>query len=60
MNAQVLGLMLNMDQPYGDFIMNYTPNYVQRRPANLPAHLSWPSQDAIVEGLAEVSRLNFP
>ncbi|KAG6997497.1 hypothetical protein G7Y79_00040g076620 [Physcia stellaris] len=45
---------------YGDFALNHTPNYVQRRPESYPPKLSWPSQDTIVDSLAEISRLNWP
>ena len=47
-------------QAFGNFILKYTPNYVQRRPPDYPAHLPWPSTGEIVESLAEVSRLRFP
>lgn len=40
--------------------MNFTPNYVQQRPAHLPQSLPWPSQDDIVDGLATMSRLRYP
>ena len=40
--------------------MNYTPNYVQHRPEQLPKNLPWPSQDDIVNGLATMSRLRYP
>ncbi|KAM0800268.1 hypothetical protein BDR22DRAFT_782073, partial [Usnea florida] len=45
---------------YGDFILDHTPNYVQRRPASYPPNLSWPSTNSIVDSLAEMSRLNWP
>ncbi|MCJ1477179.1 hypothetical protein MMC13_005850 [Lambiella insularis] len=45
---------------YGDFILNHTPNYIQKRPVEYPSHLAWPSNDGIVDGLAEISRSNFP
>lgn len=47
-------------QAYGDFILDHTPNYVQRRPASYPRTLSWPSTNTIVDSLAEMSRLNWP
>ena len=47
-------------QAYGDFILDHTPNYVQRRPASYPPNLSWPSTNKIVDSLAEMSRLNWP
>ncbi|KAL9630021.1 MAG: hypothetical protein Q9164_006617 [Protoblastenia rupestris] len=45
---------------YGDFILNHTPNYVQRRPASYPPNLPWPSTNTIVDSLAEMSRLSWP
>lgn len=45
---------------YGDFILDHTPNYVQRRPASYPPNLSWPSTNSIVDSLAQMSRLNWP
>jgi hypothetical protein len=40
--------------------MNYTPNYVQRRPTDLPSHLPWPNNDTIVDCIAAMSRQKFP
>ncbi|KAI9881281.1 MAG: hypothetical protein M1830_005567 [Pleopsidium flavum] len=45
---------------YGDFILKHTPNYVQRRPADYPSHLPWPSTTDIVDSLAQISQLNWP
>ncbi|KAL8981279.1 MAG: hypothetical protein Q9205_003890 [Flavoplaca limonia] len=45
---------------YGDFILSYTPNYLQRRPTAYPPSLPWPQPDAIVDSLATMSRLNWP
>jgi len=47
-------------QAYGDFILDHTPNYVQKRPAKYPASLPWPETNTIVDSLAEMSRLNWP
>jgi hypothetical protein len=44
----------------GELLLKYTPNYIQRRPVDYPSHLSWPSGDGIVDGLAEISRLKYP
>ena len=49
-----------MEQAYGNFILRFTPNYVQHRPAQLPDHLPWPKEDAIVDGLATMSQLRYP
>ncbi|KAL8992778.1 MAG: hypothetical protein Q9169_006847 [Polycauliona sp. 2 TL-2023] len=45
---------------YGDFILSYTPNYLQRRPLAYPPSLPWPEPNAIVDSLATISRLNWP
>ncbi|KAI9827850.1 MAG: hypothetical protein M1832_004339 [Thelocarpon impressellum] len=45
---------------YGDFILNQTPNYVQARPADLPAGMPWPGRYDVVDGLAEMARLHYP
>ncbi|CAL8581278.1 hypothetical protein XPA_006978 [Xanthoria parietina] len=45
---------------YGDFILSYTPNYLQRRPAAYPPSLPWPEPHTIVDSLATMSRLNWP
>ena len=49
-----------LDQAYSDFILKYTPSYVQRRPANVPAALVWPTSNQIVDSLAEMARLRWP
>ncbi|MCJ1285598.1 hypothetical protein MMC26_004939 [Xylographa opegraphella] len=45
---------------YGDFILKNTPNYIQKRPPGYPSQLAWPTNDGIVDGLAEISKLNYP
>ncbi|EPE31630.1 hypothetical protein GLAREA_12386 [Glarea lozoyensis ATCC 20868] len=45
---------------YGDFILKYSPQYVQTRPEDYPASLPWPSTRKVVDNLAEVARLNYP
>ncbi|KAI9804841.1 MAG: hypothetical protein M1825_001210 [Sarcosagium campestre] len=45
---------------YGDFILNHTPNYVQKRPDDYPSHLAWPQTYEIVDGLATMAKLNYP
>ena len=47
-------------QAYGDFILEHTPNYVQKRPPGYPPSLAWPSTNQIIDSLAEMSRLNWP
>ncbi|KAH8665891.1 hypothetical protein BGZ60DRAFT_565010 [Tricladium varicosporioides] len=45
---------------YGNFILKYSPEYIQDRPEDYPASLSWPSTNKIVDNLAEIARLNYP
>ncbi|KAL9107694.1 MAG: hypothetical protein Q9227_007409 [Pyrenula ochraceoflavens] len=45
---------------FGDFIMKYTPEYIQRRPANAPPTLVWPSRNEIVDALAAMANLKWP
>lgn len=45
---------------YGSFILNNTPEYVQRRPADLSAKVTWPSCNQIVDALAEMAKLRWP
>ncbi|KAK5230973.1 hypothetical protein LTR72_000153 [Exophiala xenobiotica] len=48
-------------EAYGSFILGYTPEYIQRRPANLSAaKVAWPSSNDIVDGLAQMARLRWP
>lgn len=45
---------------YGSFILGFTPEYVQRRPATLSPKVVWPSADDIVDALAQMARLKWP
>ncbi|KAL2443613.1 hypothetical protein ABEF95_007895 [Exophiala dermatitidis] len=45
---------------YGHFILGYTPEYVQRRPASLSPRVRWPQPDDIVDALAQMARLRWP
>jgi hypothetical protein len=45
---------------YGNFIMRNSATYIQPRPVDYPAELSWPSTNDIVDNLAEISRLRWP
>ena len=42
------------------YIMNNSPEYLQQKPADLPASLRWPGTYDIVDGLAEISRQRWP
>jgi len=45
---------------FGDFILKRSPEYMQARPAGLPAYAKWPGTFDIVDALAELSRLKWP
>ncbi|KAL9119775.1 MAG: hypothetical protein Q9187_003670 [Circinaria calcarea] len=45
---------------YGDFILDHTHNYIQRRPPGYPTHLAWPGHDQVYGSLGEMARLNWP
>ena len=45
---------------YGSFILNNTPEYVQRRPADLSPKVTWPTSNQIVDALAEMAKLRWP
>lgn len=45
---------------FGNFIVNNTPNYIQRRPDDYPLSLPWPDNNGIVDGLANISKLKNP
>jgi hypothetical protein len=47
-------------EAYGSFILSNTPEYIQRRPADLSTKVIWPSQNQIVDGLAEMAKLKWP
>ena len=40
---------------FGDYIMGNSPEYIQKRPADLPISVRWPGTYEIVDGLAEIS-----
>ncbi|CAG8958672.1 hypothetical protein HYFRA_00011514 [Hymenoscyphus fraxineus] len=45
---------------YGDFILKYSPQYIQTRPDDYPAALPWPDTYEIVDKIAETAKLNYP
>ncbi|KAI9840305.1 MAG: hypothetical protein M1837_001792 [Sclerophora amabilis] len=45
---------------YGDFIINHSGNYIQRRPDDYPANLPWPDTYQIMDTLATVGKMKFP
>lgn len=47
-------------QAYGSFILDHTPNYIQRKPPNVAKALQWPKADHIVDALGEMARLKWP
>jgi hypothetical protein len=50
----------NGHQAYGDFILKYSPQYIQQRPEGYPSNLPWPNRYEIVDNLAEMASLNYP
>ncbi|KAF2712339.1 hypothetical protein K504DRAFT_464431 [Pleomassaria siparia CBS 279.74] len=46
-------------EAYGKFILNNSPEYIQKRPEGYPTHLSWPSTFGIVDSLAQISKMNW-
>ena len=49
----------DIQQAYGDFILKNVPTYIQRRPADYPTDLLWPSTTEIVDSLAKISELKW-
>ena len=47
-------------QAYADFILSYTPEYIQRRPENVSPKVAWPTQTQIVDSLASMATLRWP
>ncbi|KAK3048044.1 hypothetical protein LTR09_010559 [Extremus antarcticus] len=45
---------------YGKFIIQRSPEYFQLRPKDYPSSKSWPGTFDIVDGLAALSKLNWP
>ncbi|SZF00356.1 unnamed protein product [Blumeria hordei] len=45
---------------YGEFILKYSPQYIQQRPQTYPASLPWPSRYTIVDNLASMAKLGYP
>lgn len=45
---------------FGNFILERSPEYIQKRPTDLPTSMPWPSTNSIVDGLAQLSRLRWP
>lgn len=51
---------LTLYEAYGDFILDHTHNYVQRRPPGYPTHLAWPGNNQLYGSLGEMAKLNWP
>jgi hypothetical protein len=45
---------------YGKLILDNSPEYIQKRPTDYPAHLRWPAPFDIVDSLADMSRQRWP
>ncbi|KAF2196500.1 hypothetical protein GQ43DRAFT_435966 [Delitschia confertaspora ATCC 74209] len=44
---------------YGRLLLNNSPAYIQKRPADYPTHLPWPNPFEIVDSLAEISKMRW-
>ena len=47
-------------QAYGDFNLDWSPRYVERRPLQYPAQKQWPVNNDVFEGLADMTRMKWP
>jgi hypothetical protein len=47
-------------EAYGTFILQNTPEYIQRRPANISSKVTWPNSNQITDALAQMARLRWP
>lgn len=47
-------------EAYGSFILQNTPEYIQRRPENLSSKVTWPNSNQITDAIAEIARLRWP
>jgi len=45
---------------YGKFIMDNSPEYIQKRPEGYPRNLQWPATSDIVDSLAKISKAKWP
>ena len=45
---------------YGTFILNNTPEYMQKRPAELSSAVKWPTRREQADSIAEMARLKWP
>ncbi|KAF2262615.1 hypothetical protein CC78DRAFT_519822 [Lojkania enalia] len=45
---------------YGNFILDSSPEYIQKRPADYPKGLSWPGPLSVADSLAEISKTRWP
>jgi hypothetical protein len=45
---------------YGKLILDNSPEYIQKRPTDYPAHLQWPAPFDIVDSLADISKQRWP
>ena len=47
-------------QPYWSFILGNTPEYIQRRPANISSKVEWPNPNQIVGALGDMATQKWP
>jgi hypothetical protein len=47
-------------EAYSSFVSGFTPEYLQPRPENIAAKVTWPSSQQLVGSLAQMARLKWP
>ncbi|KAK2737356.1 hypothetical protein FQN57_007534 [Myotisia sp. PD_48] len=45
---------------FGDFILKFTPEYIQQRPSGFPLGSNWPEPHVTVDALAKIAELRWP
>ncbi|KAJ5938591.1 hypothetical protein N7466_001725 [Penicillium verhagenii] len=45
---------------FGQVVLRFSPSYIQSRPESLPANVSWPEKEEIVDSLASIADLRWP
>jgi hypothetical protein len=47
-------------EAYSSFVSGFTPEYLQSRPDNIAAKVTWPSSPQLVDSLAQIAQQNWP
>lgn len=45
---------------FSEFVLKYSPGYIQTRPLDYPNNLPWPQPREIVDKLGEMSKMKYP